>query len=665
MRSMSMQKVALLMFFILSFYANATEIRGIVKDADGNLLPGASIRIEASRLGAVVNANGEYTIKNVKNGNYFIVASFLGFKTEKRMVAVESQPVIADFVLSPISLKIGEVVVTANKHEENLQSVPIAITAITSEKIEDLNITQRTDLMATSPNTLIAESGSHMTDLINIRGMFPSNFFSTTSLFYFDGVPIFGYGQNPMALNDIERIEIIKGPQGTLYGRNALAGVINVVSKKPSNTPSYKLGAGYGNFSNLNVNAGISQPLIKDQLFARVSAYYYSKDGYFTNNDTSTGTSVKSNAGWSKGYGGTLNLRYYPVETFSAELFGNFEYINESVWPLADNPTAALKNPYEISRNINSFIKKNNMMGSLKLNYNLNFMNIVSTTAYQGITGLDWNYDADFSDSDLLSLKETTPYKNISEELRFENNKGNSPLKWMVGFFYMYERNDYDYAGTLGAKHPQVQQINAGINLFGMKINNLSQITKGPSSNTDLAAFGQATYTLFEKLDITAGLRYEQESMDINTVNSYDYTGTLPHPVPGLLQPVLGFLNAFDTLKRSDAFTFLSQKYSISYRLDESNMVYISASSGSHGGGYNSGNNKTVPYYKPENTWNYELGYKTTMFDNRLRINTDVFYIDWQNQQLLAIRDLSDPLQTIKNAGKTQIKGFEIGRAHV
>jgi iron complex outermembrane receptor protein len=286
-------------------------------------------------------------------------------------------------------------------------------------------------------------------------------------------------------------------------------------------------------------------------------------------------------------------------------------------------------------------------------------MDIISTTSYQGITGFDWTYDADFSKSDLLGFKETSPYNSFSEELRFESKKGISDLKWVAGLFYLRERTDFDYDAMLNGNR---LQINDTLTAYGIPylLDTLKQVNTGPWNTNGLAVFCQATYTIIDKLDITAGLRYEKQLMDINAITKFVYSGSLKDSMPALIPLYFGFLNEIDTMNRSDASDFVSQKYALSYSIDDLNMIYVSASSGFHGGGYNSGSNKKYPYYSPENTWNFELGYKTTMLDNKLRINTDVFYIDWRNQQLLTVGDLSSPLQTIRNAGSTEIKGFEL-----
>jgi iron complex outermembrane receptor protein len=633
--------------FSLGFSA---DIKGTIKDNDGATISGVSIYAEGTSKGAISNKNGEYLIKDIPDGNYFIITSIIGYKKERTEINVTGNIIVThDFVMQQVSVKLGEIVVTTDKREENLENLPISVSAISSQQFGDLNIRQRTDLMAVAPNTLVGESGSHMTDLINIRGMVGATPFASTSLFCYDGVAI---SSNLMHFNDIERVEIIRGPQGTMYGVNTLAGVINVIPKKPSNITSYDAGIIFGNYHDMNFNFGISTPLIKDKLFFRAAGYYYSKDGYFTN------TFHNSNSGGLKGSGGDLSIRYFPSETFNVEFFTNIEYINENIWPFAANPDSALSDPYKIQRNIDSYQKETNITNFLKLNFKLDFMDIISISDYNFTSGQDWLYDADFSQYDLIAFHQQNPFNgNFSEELRFESNNFPSNLKWVGGLYYNYGNSKADYAAIIGSLNIKNMGIPDGY------LNSLSQVTTGPSSGSNYAIFGQATYTIFDKLNLTAGLRYELQDIKTNTRTVYDYTSNvLPHPIPvGVpqLAPFL-FLNNEDSLNKSKQFGFVAQKYAADYILTENDMVYVSVSSGYNGGGFNSGSNKTHPYYDPEFTWNYEAGYKTTLLHDMLRINASVFFIDWRDQQLLIVGNLSSPLQTISNAGRTQNKGFEL-----
>jgi len=624
-------------------FLNAAVLAGKVTDNEGQALSGVSIYIDGTAKGTITNHDGSYTLKNVGNGRYFLVASMLGFKKERIEIFVHSADVNADFTLSQVSVDFNEVLVTANKHDENLRNVPIAITAISEDKIADLNIRDRTDLMASAPNTLIAETGSHMTDLISIRGMFPSNPFQSTTLFFYDGVPILGYGQNPMILTDLERIEIIRGPQGTLYGRNALGGVINVISKKPTNKSNLNGSFSYGNNNNYNANFGYSGPIIKDNLFFRASGYYYSKDGFYTN------TFLNVNSGGSKGYGGTVNLKAVFNESFIADLFGNMEFIDENVWPFASSPEEALKNPYKIKRNFESYIKKLNLMGSLKLTYKTGFMDIVSTSAYEAVPKLDWYYDADFTEQNIYGYRETSPFKMFTEELRFESSADMITLRWVAGIFYSTDRNDDDYRIIIESDAVKSDPI------LGKFLKTLENPTKGNHANQGMAAFGQATYSFLDKLDLTVGLRYDKQDVQVDTRTYYEFTSDLPK-IPDL---ILGFLSKVDTSKDKKSYEYVSQKYALSYKIDESNTVYFSASSGFHNGAFNSGANKDHPFYEPENTWNYELGYKAKLLDNHALLNITGFLIDWNKQQVLTIGDMKNPLQTITNAGRSQNKGVE------
>lgn len=628
-----------LLFLLSETWTEAADISGKVSAADGSVLGGVSVYIESGSKGAISNERGEYLIKKLKNGTYFITASILGYKSERAEISIiDNESIKLDFVLTQVAVQLGEVVVSANKHEENLQQIPISVSAITPDRLGELGVKKRSDLSTIAPNTLVAETGSHMTDFINIRGITPSTPFQTTTLYYLDGVPIFGYGQNPMYLNDIERIEIIRGPQSTIYGRNALAGVINITTQKPTNRTKFNAGVDVGSYNFYNYNAGVSSPLVKDKLFARLSAYYYTKDGYFTN------TVKNTNAGGSKGYGGTFNLKYLPFERLSAEVFMNFEYIHESVWPFAQTPDSAMKSPWKIQRDLDSYIKKNNLLGSFKLAYNGSYMDVISTTAYQSVSGFEWLYDADFTELDFVGFEEYSPYYIISEELRLESKNSNSPLRWTAGAFYSFEQTDDIYSAIIGKDFLS----GIGINIYPIK-----NTTEGYHKTKDGALFAQFSYKFFDRLEITAGWRYEEQNIAVNTVTGYYYNGdSVPIALPVFVGKEISNSNK--------TFGFLCHKYAVSYNLDEKNMIFLSASRGYHGGAFNSGANKRYPFYEPENTWNYELGYKTTLFDERLRMNAGMFYIDWTKQQVLSIGDFSNPLSTITNAGKTVSKGLEL-----
>ena len=557
----------------------------------------------------------------------------------RKNISVGSQESMEmEFTLTEVASELGDIVVTANKYNQNLQTLSAAVTAITAEKIDELNVRDRTDLTASAPNSLIAETGSHMTDLINIRGMFPATPFEATSLFLYDGVPIYGYGMNPMYLNDLERIEILRGPQGTLYGRNALAGVVHVISRKPNNIPSYNLGLTFGNYQDKKISFGISAPITGEELFARASGYYSSRAGFFTN------TFSSKEAGGSTGYGGTVNLRWFPSSVFSAELFSTFESIDESIWPFASDPVTALSKPYEFSANLDNSIKKKNLIGALKLAYHTDLFTIRSTTSYQSISNLEWKYDGDFSPYDVLGFEETTPSNVFTQELRLESSDDASPLRWTAGMFFSQDSQDNQYDAILGKDW--ATQI-------GIPISPLYQYTQGKESSKGIAGFAQLTYKFLERCTATIGIRYEKQTMEINTTTRFLYNNA-PPPLP--FPP----FNQIDTTDISKSFTFVSPKISFGYQFDEQMMAYVSASRGFNGGGFNTGGNDIIPFYEPEHTWNYELGWKATLLENTLRVNADVFLIDWNRQQLLVIGDLSSPMQTITNAGKTVSKGAEL-----
>ncbi len=624
--------------------ARAGVIHGTVRDAAGNPVAGASIFIEASARGAVSGVDGAYRIEGMPDGTHVLLISMMGFRGEKRSVTIgpPSHIAQADFRLSEVAVEIGEVVVTANKDEQRVNTLPAAISAISAERLGDHGVRDRTDLMALAPNALVAETGSHMTNLINVRGMFPSTFFTATTLFYIDGVPIYGYGLNPMFLNDLERIEVLRGPQGTLYGRTALAGVVHIVTAKPNNVPRLVFETGYGDYGDARISLAASTPIVEG-LYGRASAFYSSRDGWHTN------TFLKKNAGDITGYGGSAQLRWFPSSIFSAEATLSLEHLNESVWPMASDPATALAHPFEFQTDIDSRIKKLNLLSALTLRADLGVAHIVSTSTYQGISGYDWLYDADFSPYDVLGFHATSPYSIFTQELRLESAAAESALRWRLGAFFSTDKNDNNYSALLGKVWAQS---------MGVPIYPLESHTEGVGRAKNYALFGQCTYTPFDRFTVTAGVRVEREELSSESTTQYLYQGK-PAPLP--FPP----FNQVEKLTQNRNFSFVSPSFSVAYTPNESGLLYASVARGFHGGGFNSGANKKIPSYGPENTWNYELGYKGRFLDDHLSLNAAAFYILWYDQQLLVIGDLSSPLQTITNAGRTTSKGLELEVAAV
>ena len=218
----------------MSFYTQAQEgvISGKVTDTDGNAIIGANIYILDSREGTSSGDDGTYRLENLKRQNYFIRVSYLGFETQTRKVIV-GQNDSEDFQLSPTSDQLNEVVITANRRLQDIQKTATSVSAIGVKQVEQLQVKQFTELNSIAPNfRSYDDGGTGSFTLIASRGISTVDFVPTIGL-YVDDVPYFTTFAFPLSLSDVEQIEILRGPQGTLYGRNALAGDIKITTKRP------------------------------------------------------------------------------------------------------------------------------------------------------------------------------------------------------------------------------------------------------------------------------------------------------------------------------------------------------------------------------------------------------------------------------------------------
>jgi iron complex outermembrane recepter protein len=619
--------------------AHGGRIEGTVTSSDGSPLIHASVFIESIARGGVTNASGSFMIDNLPKGTYVLTFSMVGYRTERRTVLIERDVQVSTVhvVLAEEIITIGEVLVTATKQVANVDEVPAALSAIPSERLDAMNIRERTDLYSIAPNMLVASSGSHLTDLIAIRGMFPSTPFGATTLFSWDGIPIYGYGMNPVQLYDVERIEVLRGPQGTLYGHSALAGVVHVVPAKPNNTSRLRLELGYGNYAETRLVLGASTPILQD-LFMRVAAYRLKRDGFHTN------TYLGRNAGGVHHYGGSANLRYFPSEHFDAEFILLLEKLDESIWPYAASPEEALEKPFEFRNDVDSRIRKQNTLAALKLHGKFGATDIFLTGTFQGISALDWRYDADFSEYDVISFEERGPSRVFTTELRAESAQQELPFSWRAGAFVSHEQNDDDYSAVLG-------EIWAKSN--GIPISPIHQRTTGLRRTIDYALFSQVTWRFLPQYRFTLGARIDREEISVDQETRFLYQGgPVPIPFPPFTDVELN--------NQSLTFSAVNPSASLQYHPTSSTMTYGAISRGFQGGGFNSGANKIIPSYGPEYTWNYEVGVRTRLMADRIRLAVTGFFIDWREQHLLVIGDLSSPLQTITNAGKTTSTGLEV-----
>lgn len=619
---------SLIMLISVSAIAqNTGSISGTVKSGDNEPLIGANAVLQNTNFGSSTIANGSFSIKNVPPGDYMLVVSVLGFQTiEQEVVVISGQESNINIVCQESSLELETITVTAEKFENSLQKVPLAVSAIGGEQIEKQKIVQYSDLLMVAPNFVAMNSGSPTLNMISTRGILT---FSTDPALgvYIDGVPMFaGYGSS-IQLMDIERIEILRGPQSTLYGRNALGGIIQIITKKPDNKIRGFAEVSLGNYNYQRYGAGISGPLAKDKLFASFNALYSSYKGYVTNKFNGDDFDHPKN------YSGNFYLKFLANDRLRFTLNTKAERNDvQGTFPYASNYETAKADPRTVNQDATNIETRNFMTTSLLAEYQGSSYSISSTTGYTFRENVYEDYDFDFSPLDMVVYESPQAQKTLTQEFKIVTDQGK---KWQfTGGLFGY----YDWA-----KSPNYYIFKEAYAV----IDPSAPYTSGSTNTVNLygfAAFGNLSFDLSPKLKASAGLRFDSEKRDLVVFSQYEKA-----PDPVIIFPETN-------LKSSN--NALSPKFSISYQFQEDLMLYTSYTRGFRQGGFNLYSADPEHYsFDPEYTNNFEVGAKSEWFKNRLRTNLALYYIKWNDQQQSIIEGASG---YVDNVGEMTSKGFEI-----
>ena len=525
--------------------------------------------------------------------------------------------------------KLDPVLVTAEKRTENVQDVPVSVTAISEQQIKDSGIRSIQDVARQVPNLFIANWGFRGNSYAFIRGIGAVNNDPAIG-FYVDDVNYMDSRVFDTNLFDIERIEVLRGPQGTLYGRNSLGGVVNIVTKKPDNEFHYGLEQTVGNENLYETTLYMRAPLIKDKLFFGVSGTSEQMDGYNTNDFLDKKVDRR------RGLNGRMQLRWMPTDKLDVTANVDGEKVNDGVFPLTDMDQAD-KNPHHVSYNYEGRDKRDTLGSSLRVAYDAPWFKMTSITAYRGYNDVTRN-DQDFMPYDLITAKEDIKDRQFTQEFRFASPEGSGPLKWLGGLYLYKKHQDH----TLDLNYGQ------GAADMGMVPMAMTNAADSDIKTYGYAVFGQATYTLFDKLDLTAGLRYEYEKNKLDYASDYLAGGMV---VPGMSSDIRG-------RKHDDVFL---PKAQIAYRWTPDFMTYAGVSRGYRSGGFNTSFLDVSDLaFDPEYSWNYEIGGHFSCMEGAVRGDFALFYIDCRDQQLTVFPEGTTTGRMMTNAGRTRSFGGEL-----
>jgi iron complex outermembrane receptor protein len=521
-------------------------------------------------------------------------------------------------------LMLEEVTVTAQRRAERLQDVPVAVTAFTAAEIEARGIASTRDVLPMTPNVTYDESFTVGNSFVSVRGVAQINNADSPVAIVVDGVPQNSQKQLRMELFDVERIEVLKGPQGALYGRNAIGGAINIVTREPSNDFDgwAQVGAGSGNLR--SASGAVSGPIVDDKLLFRLSGAYKDSDGTIEN------VFLHEKVDFYESKDIRARFMILATDALTIDVRGSYSDIDGGAVMDASMDPALTGNA---NRKV---LPRSNILGNsareisdatVKIDWRTDIGTLTAITGYTDLTE-DYYGDLDFCNpvdcpAGIFGLGPQADQRQVldvtllSQEVRLAS-PDNQRLRWIVGGFYLgTERNLDTIAHLLIPGIP-------GIPL----ISNAEE-----NDNDAYSAFAQVDYDITDRTTVGVSLRYDRDNRE--QTNASDPT-----------RPT-----------RSKSFSDVQPRVVIDHKFTKDQLVYATYATGFRSGGFNGVGGRP---FDAETLQNYEVGYKSTWWDSRLRLNAAVFQSRSEDYQFFYLDFNQGGAQVIDNLDKVEFTGAEL-----
>lgn len=517
-------------------------------------------------------------------------------------------------------VELGEVAVNASRTNQSLREMSASVSAFGSALLRKNEVKTLSDLSAMAPGFFMPEYGSKLTAPVYIRGI-GSRINSPSVGLYVDQVPYFEKASFAFDFFDIERVEILRGPQGTLYGRNTMGGIINIVTRSPFDHQGSTVAVSAGNYGSWSVSAGhYGKP---GEKFAwSLSGSYNHNDGFYTNHFNNSKVDEQNSIGFRN------RLIYKISDRLTLENIAGYENSNQGGYPYSIYIDSIGKTK-EINYNQYSSYKRALFSDALRLKYRNESIEIQSVTSYQLLDDLQ-AIDQDFTPDSLYFVVQDQYQNMLSQELTIRS-KGNDRYNWLLGGFTFIQ----DFDNSVDVSNYRVKSVS--YKSYDHRI-------------MGLALFHQSEWNdfLFKNLGISAGIRLDAEKdllwyhYDLERLNVKNNLADTTYPA----------LSSLELLPR----------LSLNYKAGN-NQIYALAARGYKTGGFNSTfENPGDLTFMPEYSWNYEAGIKSTLPGSFMYADLSLFYIDWRDQQIYQPVINNDGVRIgsmLKNAGHTFSRGVE------
>jgi iron complex outermembrane receptor protein len=545
---------------------------------------------------------------------------------------------------------VADIIVTANKREQSIIDVDTSITALGGDDLAQRGIQDTQQLIVATPNLIVQRS---IIGKIHIRGIGNENYTvggDPSVAVHSDGVYVARASAGLFDLFDIGRVEVLRGPQGSLYGRNATGGVINVIPRTPTGEFEGYATAEYGNYDHVRLEGALSGPL-GGGLSARISGLGFQRDGFIRNINAGARARGFGRLDSKELWAVRGQLAYDNEGPFTARLSVEYIHDNSNFPPYVylQQPAPFLPTIPAGRRTIDqglepalpilggtarSFASDENLFKSyqfgvsLHMDYELDGATISSITGFRN-TKFNYLNDGDGTAAFFVNYGQQDDSDQFSQELRVASDNDGA-FNWLVGGFFFREQSETFIA------------LPIRLSLFGLADDSIT--VDGTADTTAYALFGELYYRLSDTLKVTVGGRYSHEKREAD----YLYKGLFAAPVRA---PIA---TPGDTSPGERTFSDFSPKVVLTYEPDEDTNIYGSVTRGFKSGGFNL--LAIQPGFEPEKIWNYEVGFKSRLAGGAVRIGASAFYSDLQDLQVGQIVNLQSVLT---NAAKAKIYGVE------
>ena len=640
-----MRFLSVLMFLFISFQSfsqSSFKLTIAVTNEKGMPVPNAQIDLLNMVNDASDSKDGKYFFAGLLPGKYELKVSADGYSTHWEILTINAD-LDKNISLKSAIATLDAVVVNADKSSSNLFKTAASVTSISGKQLQERRIWDINDISGQAPNLFLSNSGDNR-NVTGIRGIVTTSY-EQAVVTYIDGVAQFSLDTYLPQLNDVESIDIIRGAQSTLFGRNALGGVINITTKKPSNKTSLQVNLNAGNYGQLRSSAAFKAPVIKDKLYFGLSVLHDKRNGYFSNDftkgryDDQTQRMIASQLKYLLGDGWSIQA---DIKLYGAS--------NNGAFPLAGNAGAAFENPYVLAQNLVATMKDQTSNASVVIRHKGEKTDLtIQSSRQRNYRYYTNSLDADFSPADIVGIfnnygRDFNNVNVVTNEVRLSSSKQkDSKFSWTIGAYHFIQDNPTKQATAFGK--------DAG--LFGVPDTDFAIISTNIGMNTGLAGFANASFKLSDKIQLNAGLRLDNEQRKLTVGSEYQK------------QPAPAFPLSEDTTGKS-SYSAFSPKIGLQYSFIENGLIYINYNRGFRSGGLTgiSSDPSQIPLssFDPEYSNMFEAGIKGANSNGKFQYGFVVFLNQVNNIQTPTLL-LPDAITVTRNSGKLRSTGLELEMA--